>query len=98
MLHVIVYVREPGIGDNDPGPEGSGTMTSLEFARKAVAKGAKIDARITRRNNLTNTRWSEIGTTPFLLAAVTADAAAHEGIRQAGRGYPSRPTSMAAMR
>ena len=74
VLHMIVYVREPGVGDNDPGPEGSGTMTSLEFARKAVAKGAKIDARITRRNNLTNTRWNEIGTTPFLLAAVTADA------------------------
>ena len=25
VLHMIVYVREPGIGDNDPGPEGSGT-------------------------------------------------------------------------
>ena len=28
-LHMLVYVREPGIGDNDPGPEGSGTMSSL---------------------------------------------------------------------
>ena len=74
ILHMIVYVREPGIGDNDPGPEGSGTMSSLEFARKAVAKGAKIDAVITRRVNLTNTRWNDIGSTPFLLAAVTADA------------------------
>jgi ankyrin repeat protein len=74
VLHMLVYVREPGIGDNDPGPEGSGTMTSLDFARKAVAKGAKIDARMTRRANLTNTRWNELGTTPFLLAAVTADA------------------------
>ena len=74
VLHMLVYVREPGIGDNDPGPEGSGRITSLEFARKAVAKGAKIDARMTRRANLTNTRWNELGTTPFLLAAVTADA------------------------
>jgi ankyrin repeat protein len=74
ILHMLVYVREPGIGDNDPGPEGSGTMTSIEFAKKAVAKGAKIDARMTRRANLTNTRWNELGTTPFLLAAVTADA------------------------
>ena len=23
-LHMLVYVRKPGIGDNDPGPEGSG--------------------------------------------------------------------------
>ena len=38
VLHMLVYVREPGIGDNDPGPEGSGRMTSLEIARKAVAK------------------------------------------------------------
>lgn len=74
VLHKIVYVRQPGVGDNDPGPEGSGTMTSLEFARKVVAKGANIDARMTRRANLTNTRWNELGATPFLLAAVTADA------------------------
>jgi uncharacterized protein len=74
VLHMIVYVREPGVGDNDPGPEGSGTMSSIEFARKAVAKGAKIDATITRRVNLTNTRWNDIGSTPFLLAAVTADS------------------------
>lgn len=74
VLHMLVYVREPGIGDNDPGPEGSGHMTSLEFAKRVVAKGATIDARMTRRANLTNTRWNEMGTTPFLLAAVTADA------------------------
>jgi ankyrin repeat protein len=74
VLHMLVHVRNPGVGDNDPAPEGSGNMTSLEFARKVMAKGANIDARMTRRANLTNTRWNEIGTTPFLLAAVTADA------------------------
>lgn len=74
ILHMVVYVRQPGIGDNDPGPEGSGNMTSLEFVKKAVAKGAKVDATMTRRVNLTNTRWREQGSTPYLLAAVTADA------------------------
>jgi ankyrin repeat protein len=74
VLHMVVYVREPGIGDNDPGPEGSGRMTALEFVKKAVAKGAKVDARMTRRVNLTNTRWHEQGSTPYLLAAVTADS------------------------
>ena len=29
---------------------------------------------MTRRSNLTNTRFNELGATPFLLAAVTADA------------------------
>jgi len=74
VLHSIVRVRKPGVGDNDPAPEGSGTMTSLELVKQLVAHGANVNARMTRKANLTNTRWSEIGSTPFLLAAVTADA------------------------
>ena len=73
-LHMLVYVRKPGIGDNDPGPEGSGQLSSLEFAKRLVAKGADVNARMTRRANLTNTRFHEIGATPYLLAAMTADA------------------------
>jgi uncharacterized protein len=73
-LHMVVYIRQPGIGDNDPGPEGSGTMSSLAFAKRLVEKGADVNARITRRVNLTNTRFHDIGATPYLLAAMTADA------------------------
>ncbi len=73
-LHMLVYVRKPAIGDSDPGPEGSGTMSSLEFAKRLVAKGADVNARITRRVNLTNTRFHDIGATPYLQAAMTADA------------------------
>lgn len=73
-LHMLVYIRKPGIGDNDPGPEGSGSMSSLDFAKKLVAKGADVNARITRRVNLTNTRFHDIGATPYLQAAMTADA------------------------
>lgn len=73
-LHMLVYVRQPGIGDNDPGPEGSGTMSSLEFAKRLVDKGADVNARISRRVNLTNTRFHDIGASPYLLAAMTADA------------------------
>ncbi|RPI51138.1 MAG: hypothetical protein EHM55_19685 [Acidobacteria bacterium] len=73
-LHMLVYVRKPGIGDNDPGPEGSGNLSSLEFAKRLVAKGANVNARMTRRANLTNTRFHEIGATPYLLSAMTADA------------------------
>ncbi len=39
-----------------------------------VARGANVDARMTRRVNLNNTRLNERGATPFLLAALTADA------------------------
>lgn len=73
-LHMLVYVRKPGIGDNDPGPEGSGTLSSLDFAKKLVANGADVNARMARRVNLTNTRFHEVGATPYLLAAMTADA------------------------
>ena len=73
VLHAITAVRNPGIGDNDPAPEGSGTMSSLEFVKKLVAHGANVNARMTRRANLNNTRLNEMGATPFLLASLTAD-------------------------
>ena len=73
-LHAMTAVRKPGIGDNDPGPEGSGTLSSLELVKKLVAQGADVNARMTKRANLTNTRLKELGATPFLLAAQVADA------------------------
>lgn len=74
VLHAVTAVRKPGVGDNDPAPEGSGTMSSLDLVRKLVAHGADVNARMTRRVNLNNTRLNERGATPFLLAALTADA------------------------
>jgi uncharacterized protein len=74
VLHAITAVRKPGIGDNDPAPEGSGRMSSLDLVKKLAARGANLNARMTRRANLNNTRLNEIGATPFLLAALTADA------------------------
>ncbi len=74
VLHAIASVRKPGVGDNDPAPEGSGTLSSLDLVKKLVARGANVNARMTKRANLTNTRLNEIGATPFLLAAQTADA------------------------
>ena len=74
VLHAITSVRKPGVGDNDPAPEGSGAMTSLELVKKLVAAGANVNARMTRRANLTNTRLNELGATPFMLAGQTADA------------------------
>jgi len=74
VLHAIVPVRKPGVGDNDPSPEGSGAMSSLELVRKLAAKGADLNARMSRRANLCNTRLNEVGATPFMMAALTADA------------------------
>ena len=74
VLHAITAVRKPGIGDNDPPPEGSGNMTSLELVKKLAAQGANLNARMTKKPSLNNTRLNEIGATPYLLAALTADA------------------------
>jgi len=74
VLHAITAVRKPGVGDNDPPPDGSGTMTSLDLVKKLVAKGADPNARMTKKVNLNNTRLNELGATPFMLASLTADA------------------------
>ena len=72
-LHQITWVRKPGRGDNDPAPEGSGNLSSLELVRKLVAKGANVNARMTKQGNVGRTSLNMIGATPFLMAARTAD-------------------------
>jgi ankyrin repeat protein len=73
-LHQISWLRRPGAGDNNPAPQGSGNMDSLEFVRKLVAHGANVNARATKQANMGVTiRFHSIGATPFLLAARTAD-------------------------
>jgi ankyrin repeat protein len=74
VLHAITAVRKPGVGDNDPPPDGSGNLTSIELVKKLAAKGANLNARMTKKANLNNTRLNEMGATPFMLAALTADA------------------------
>jgi ankyrin repeat protein len=74
-LHQVSWVRKAGIaGSNNPAPQGSGTMDSLTFVRRLVAKGAQLNARVTKRPNMGVTTLNSIGATPFLLAARTADA------------------------
>jgi ankyrin repeat protein len=73
-LHLITNVRKPGGGDNDPPPDGSGTMTSLQMVRTLVKYGANINARMTKKVNLGLTGLNTAGATAFLLAAKTADA------------------------
>jgi uncharacterized protein len=73
-LHIFPSVRKAGGGDNDPSPDGSGAMTSLELIKKLKEKGANLDARMTRRVNFGLTSLNTLGATPFCLAARTADA------------------------
>ncbi len=73
-LHVLPTVRKPGVGDNDPPPDGSGNLSSLEFVRKIAAKGADLNARMTKKVPFGMTAINVMGATPYFLAARTADA------------------------
>ena len=73
-LHMLPRVRKPGTGDNNPRPDGSGSMDGLDFVRDMVAHGADLEARMTTRARLNNTSLNELGATPFVLAALVADA------------------------
>jgi len=72
-LHQITWARNPGYGDNKPGPEGSGTMDSLELVRKLVEHGANLNARMTKKAEMGSTDLNNVGSTPFLLAARAGD-------------------------
>lgn len=73
-LHALARVRKPGHGDNDPPPQGSGKMTSLQFVEWMAGHGADLNRKMTKHVNLGNTRLSKRGATPFFLAAQSADA------------------------
>ncbi len=73
VLHAITTVRKPGVGDNDPAPDGSGNMTAIEFVRKIAAKGANLNAKMTKQIGLGMTAINTVGATPFFMAARTAD-------------------------
>jgi ankyrin repeat protein len=73
-MHTVTWVRKPGGGDNDPAPDGSGNMTSLQFVKKLVDSGADLNARMTKKVNVGLTSLNTNGATTFLLAARTADA------------------------
>ena len=74
-LHAVSWVRKANRGDDpsgDPPPRGSGNLDSLEFVRKLVAAGARVNEKLAAGSGgrpVLNPR----GGTPFLFAARTAD-------------------------
>lgn len=71
-LHAITGVRKPMRGDGNPGPIGSGSVSSLDLVRALVEHGVEADVRHGKRNvrkgglNLTDA-------TALLLAAKNGD-------------------------
>ena len=90
-LHTVSWVRKPGVGSNDPAPEGSGNMDSLEIVRKLVARGADVDFRMTSATSPGKHSLDMSGATPFLAAARTADAELMRLLHELGAD-PTIPT------
>ncbi|HUQ70973.1 MAG TPA: ankyrin repeat domain-containing protein, partial [Planctomycetaceae bacterium] len=74
-LHLLSGVRKPPRGDGeegDPPPQGSGSLSSLDFVPVAVANGADVNLRL-KKGISGRGILSRVEATPFLLAAATAD-------------------------
>ena len=79
-LHTLSWIRKPDSSDiSDPSiPTGSGRLTSLQFVREMVKRGANVNLRLekgTPKVPSTSSRIGSEGATPFLLAADRSDVA-----------------------
>ncbi len=74
-LHTLTWVRKPPRGDDldgQPPPDGSGSVSSLEFVRRLVAAGAKVNTQLDQRGKGRG-HLNLNGATAFLMAAKNAD-------------------------
>jgi ankyrin repeat protein len=76
-LHTLTWVRKPDSSDvSEPPPIGSGRITSLQFVREIVKRGANVNLRLDKgapKVPNTSSRIGSGGATPFLFAADRSD-------------------------
>ena len=73
-LHQIAWSRRHNAGFNLPGPVATGSLDSLDLVRRLVARGANVNARLTKEPRDGNRNMlNRIGSTPFLMAAKSDD-------------------------
>jgi ankyrin repeat protein len=77
-LHILPGVRKPDSSDGSDGapPEGAGRMSSLEFVREIVKRGANVNLRLaqnTPKIPATSSMIATPGATPMLFAADRSD-------------------------
>ncbi|RPI56883.1 MAG: hypothetical protein EHM55_03775 [Acidobacteria bacterium] len=75
-LHQIAYTRRPNTGVNNPGLVPRDPLDSLTLARRLIARGADPNQAATKNPDVTSVgrkRLTEVGATPFWVAAQTLD-------------------------
>jgi hypothetical protein len=73
-VHQVAWSRRPNRGFNLPGAVPTGTIDSLDVVRKLVARGANLNARMTKEPRDGNRNMlNRLGSTPFMMAAKSAD-------------------------
>jgi len=76
-LHTLTWVRKPDSSDvSEPPPLGSGRITSLQFVREIVKRGANVNLRLDKgapKVPNSSTRVGTEGATAMLLAADRSD-------------------------
>ena len=85
-LHQLIRERRPNVGYGTPGPIETGTMDSIDLVKKMIAKGARINARMSRdgMKDGQRNRLNRLGATAFLLAAKNTDVEAMKVLLGAG--------------
>ena len=87
-LHAVSWVRKPDASDQgNPAPIGSGRLTSLQFVRALVERGANVNARLDKgvpRAPSSASMLKMEGATPFLMAADRADLPFMRLLRELG--------------
>jgi ankyrin repeat protein len=91
-LHQTSRIRRTNIGFLPP-PVGKGNLSSLDFVKKLLAKGADVNAKMTRdfRDGYRN-RLNRVGATAFLLAAKNDDTELMK-VLLAGGADPKTPNA-----
>jgi ankyrin repeat protein len=85
-LHQAVRERRPNIGFGTPGPVPTGTLDSINVISKMIAKGVKLNARMSKNGmkDGQRNRLNRLGSTAFFLAAKNTDSEVMRVLAKAG--------------